>query len=374
MAAHARFSPGPALGLAFGLAMLALAGCAADDDAGAPPRPAIVVQPQPAAAALQIFSGEVRAREEPALSFRVGGKIARRLVDAGSRVREGEVLAELDPRDLTLQADAVRAQLSAAEAELALARAERDRYAEMLERRLVSQSLFDAKQATFAAAQAQAESARAQLAVTQNQRDYAQLHAPAAGVIAARLAEAGQVVAAGQAVFTLAVDGAREVAISVPETQVGRAAVGTPVAVELWSRSGERWPGTVRELSPAADPQARTFAARVAFNAPASVPVDLGQSARVYLVEGDAARLSVPLSAVGGEAGEAFVWVLDPATARAIRRTVSVAAWGEREAVVSDGLFTSDWVVSGGVHLIAEGQRLQPIDRDNRPVKLTAAP
>ena len=368
MAAHARFLPGLAL------AALVLSGCGAHDPAEVPPRPAIVVQPQPAAAALQIFSGEVRAREEPALSFRVGGKIAIRRVDAGARVREGEVLAELDPQDLILQADAVRAQLSAAEAELALARAERDRYAEMLERRLVSQSLFDAKQATFAAAQAQAESARAQLAVTQNQRDYAQLHAPAAGMIAARLAEAGQVVAAGQAVFTLAVDGAREVAISVPETQVGRAAVGTPVAVELWSRSGERWPGTVRELSPAADPQARTFAARVAFNAPASVPVDLGQSARVYLVEGDAARLSVPLSAVGGEAGKAFVWVLDPATARAIRRTVSVAAWGEREAVVSDGLFTSDWVVSGGVHLIAEGQRLQPIDRDNRPVKLTAAP
>lgn len=370
MAAHARFSPG----LALGLAMLALAGCGSEEPANTLPRPAIVVQPRPAAAMLQIFSGDVRAREEPALSFRVGGKIAIRRVDAGARVRTGEVLAELDPQDLSLQADAARAQLNAADAQLALARAERERYAQMLARGLVSQSVFDAKDASFAAARAQAESARAQLAVTQNQREYARLTAPRDGVIAAHLAEAGQVVAAGQAVFTLAVDGAREVAISVPEAQIGRIAVGTPVTVELWSRSGERWPGKVRELSPAADPQARTFAARVAFAAPASLAVDLGQSARVYLAESDATALAVPLAAVGGEAGDAFVYVLDPATSAARRRAVQVLAWGEREATLGTGLTVNDWLVSGGVHLISEGQVLHPIDRDNRAVDLSDTP
>ena len=370
MATHARFLPG----LALGMAVLLLSGCGADEPAQAPPRPAIVVQPQPAAATLQVFSGEVRAREEPSLAFRVGGKIAQRRVDVGARVRAGEVLAELDPQDLTLQAEAARAQLAAAEAELELARTERDRYDRMLERQLVSRSVFDAKQASFDAARAKAESARAQLAVTQNQRDYARLPAPADGVIAARMAEAGQVVAAGQAVFTLAVDGAREVAISVPEAQVGRLSVGLPVLVELWSRGGERWPGTVREVSPAADPQARTFAARVSFTAPDGASIDLGQSARVYLVGSDDAQLSVPLSAVGGEAGEAFVWVIDPASGRTLRRAVTVAAWGEREATISAGLAPTDWVVSGGVHLIREGETLAPINRDNRPVNLSAVP
>ncbi len=367
MAAHARFLSGLAL------VALVLSGCGADGPVEAPPRPAIVVQPQPAATALQVFSGEVRAREEPALSFRVGGKIARRLAGTGVRVRKGDVLAELDPQDLDLQAEAAHAQLAAAEAELALARAERERYAEMLARRLVSPSVFDARQASFAAAQAQAERARAQLAVTRNQRDYARLRAPADGVIAARQAEAGQVVSAGQAVFTLAVDGVRDVVIGVPEARVRQLAVGTAVLVELWSRSGERWPGTVRELAPTADPQARTFAARIAFRVPDAVTVDLGQSARVYLAEGDAARLSVPLSAVGGETGNAFVWVLDPASARAARRAVTVAAWSEREAIIADGLSASDWVVSGGTHLIREGEALKPIDRDNRPIDLAAA-
>lgn len=370
MAAHARVLPG----LALALAGLILSGCSNDAAPPEAPRPAIVVHPQAAGAALQIFSGEVRAREEPALSFRVGGKIAQRHVDIGARVEAGQVLAELDPQDLRLQAEAASATLAAAEAELALALAERDRYAEMLARRLVSQSVFDARQASYAAARAQAESARAQLAVTENQRDYARLLAPADGLIAARLAEAGQVVAAGQAVFTLAVDGAREVAISVPEAQVGRVAVGTAVWVELWSRSGERWPGTVRELSPAADPQARTFAARVTFTAPEAQAVELGQSARVYLVDGGDALLALPLAAVGGEAGNAFVWVLDPASARARRRAVEVAAWGETQATISAGLTPDDWVVSGGVHLIGEGEALRPIDRDNRPVDLSVAP
>lgn len=361
------------MGLAVAGMALALAACSSTEPEEAPPRPAMVVRAQPAQAATQMFSGEVRAHQEPALSFRVGGKIAQRFVDAGARVRAGEALAELDPQDLRLQAEAARAQLAAAQAELSLARAELERHTGMLERGLVSQSLFDAKQAAFTAAQAQASNARAQLAVMQNQRDYARLTAPQDGVIAARLAEAGQVVAAGQTVFVLAADGEREVAISVPENQIERFPVGTPVLVELWSRPDKRWPGKVRELSPAADPAARTFAARVAFDAP-EAEVDIGQSARVYAADGGATALGVPLAAVGGEAGDAYVYVLDPATSTAQHRAVRVLAWGEREATIGEGVSPQDWVIAGGVHLIREGERLRAVDRDNRSVDLSDAP
>lgn len=354
-------------------AMLALTACGKKEPEPAPPRPAMVVRAQPAQAAAHVFSGEVRARQEPALSFRVGGKIARRFVDAGARVRAGDVLAELDPQDLRLQADAARAQLAAAQAELSLAQAELERHAGMLERGLVSQSLFDAKQATFTAAQAHANNARAQLAVMENQRDYARLTAPLDGTISTRLAEAGQVVGAGQNVFLLAADGEREVAISIPELQVTRFPVGTPVMVELWSRPGRHWPGQVRELSSAADPAARTFAARVAFEVP-DAEVELGQSARVYAAVNGTAALAVPLAAVGGEADAAYVYVLDPATSTAQRRTVQVLAWGEREAAISEGLTEQDWVIAGGVHLVLEGETVRPVDRDNRAVDLTGTP
>ncbi len=352
--------------------LLALSGCGSPAPTVPNPRAVLVVHPQAMEGGAQVFSGDVRARLEPALAFRVGGKIIHRAVDAGARVSRGEVLAELDQEDLRLQADAAHAQLAAAQAELALAQAERDRYQEMLARSLVSQSIFDAKLAAFEAAKAKASSARAQSAVMDNQREYARLIAPDNGVIAQRLAEAGQVVAAGQTVFVLAADGEREVAISVPELRMSTFTVGQSVQVELWSRPGEYWPGTVRELSPAADPQARTFAARVSFVTP--VPVELGQSARVLVAGAENIPLSVPLSAVGGEADTAFVWVFDPASARVRKRQVEIAAWGEAQAALSTGVSGSDWVVAGGVHLIQENERVRAVDRDNRPIDLKATP
>lgn len=351
---------------------LLLTGCKDAPGEAPPPRPAIVVQPRAVQDGIQLFSGEVRARQEAALAFRVGGKVVRRLVDVGSRVEQGQLLAELDAADLALQAEAAQAQLAAAQAELELAESEYARYADMRGRGLISASVFEARQAALQAARAQQQNAVAQLSVMRNQRDYARLSAPQAGVILARHIEEGQVVAAGQTVLVLAVDGEREVAISVPELQIGQFAVGQQVRVELWSQPGRHWPGTVRELAAAADPQARTFAARVAFQAP-DEEVELGQSARVLVSGTQSAVWAVPLAAVGGEQGDAFVWILDPPTLTAQRRQVVVQSWGEREALVGEGLAPSDWIVAGGVHLIEQGQRLRPVDHDNRALDLAAA-
>ncbi len=126
------------------------------------------------------------------------------------------------------------------------------------------------------------------------------LRAPQDGVVAKRAVEVGQVVAAGQTVFTLATDGEREVLISLPEQSFGRFKVGQPVSVELWTQPDQRFPGRIRELSPAADPKSRTFAARIAFTA-GKVPAELGQSARVFIQTADVVSLSVPLSAVTAE-------------------------------------------------------------------------
>jgi multidrug efflux system membrane fusion protein len=349
--------------------LLALAACGHDTPAAAP-RPAIVVQPGGGEAAYEAFSGDVHAREETPLAFRIGGKIARRLVDAGAHVQAGEALAELDAADVRLQSDANRAQLASAEADLALARADLQRYRELVAKQLVSRSLFDARVAAFQAAEARARQARAQLAGAGNQVAYAVLRAPKAGVIAQRLAEAGQVVAAGQAVFVLAADGAREVAISVPERDVARFAVGRTVAVELWTQPGRRFAGVLRELSPAADGVTRTYAARVAFEAP-GLAVDLGQSARVYALAPGAAGLSLPLSALTRAGGGPAVWVVD---ARGVvhRTPVTIGPYGEDRVPVLSGLARDAWVVAAGAHLLRDGETVAPIDRDNRPVRIGA--
>jgi multidrug efflux system membrane fusion protein len=348
-----------------------LSACGNGDDAVEAVRPAMVERPLPTGTGFEAFPGDVRARHEPVLGFRVGGKIAKRHVDAGARVKQGDVLAELDPDDLRLQVAAVRAQLTAAEANLATARAERDRYKNMFERKLVSQSLYDAQQNAYKAAEAQAGQVRAQLDVSRNQAEYAQLRAPSDGVIATRQAEAGQVVAAGQPIFTLAVNGEREIAISLPEQRIREFSVGQMVLVELWSNSGERVPGTIRELAPAADSLTRTYAARVSFDAEAS-GAELGQSARVYAGQASDAALSVPLPAVTAEAQQPFVWVVDPQTAKVRRTPVQLGAYGETRVPVIAGVAAQDWIVIAGVHLLRDGQTVRPVDRNNRAVALAA--
>ena len=351
---------------------LLLSGCGTGDGDGEAPRPVLVQQPQPAAGAVQAFAGEIRARHETPLAFRVGGKVARRLVDVGDRVKAGQPLAELDPQDLRLGREAAQAQLQAAEADARLAAAEFERVKVLFERQLVSRSLFDARRSTLDAANSRVGQARAQLDVAGNQAAYGVLRAPADGVIAVRQVEAGQVVAAGQTVFGLAEDGEREVAIALPEGDVARFEAGQEVLVELWAAPGQRLPGRIREIAPAADAQARTYATRVALALPDGLRVELGQSARVYAAKAGAAALTVPLSALAESQGRPAVWVLDDARRSARLVAVETGPYGEAEVPVLRGLRATDWVVVAGVHLLREGQPLKPVDRDNRPVPAAA--
>ena len=351
------------------VALVVLAGCGGVPEAETPARPAMVVQPLAGGGTATAFAGEVRARHEPVLGFRIGGKLAERFVDVGARVKRGDPLARLDAADVALALEGARAQLESAKADLALAEAELERHRSLFERQLVSRSLYDTRVAQRDAAQARVRQAKAQVSASGNQAAYARLLAPADGVIAQRLAEAGQVVQAGQPVFVLAQDGEREVAIAIPERRAAEFAPGRALAVELWSEPGVRLPASVREIAPAADPQARTYAARVAFDAGASRG-ELGQSARVYAVEAAGSTLSVPLSAVHGADGETAVWVVDAATATVHLRPVHAGAFGEATVPVISGLEAGEWIVAAGVHLLQEGQKIRPIDRDNRAVVL----
>lgn len=365
------------MGIALGAALLAA--CSGDKEEAVVAVPVLVVQPVAAhAQGSVVFPGEVRARQESALSFRVGGKLLRRHVDAGQRVVKGQVLAELDPADFALQARASQAQLAAAQAEQVRARDDLARYRTLADQQLISRSALDQQAAAFKAAQGQVEAARANADVLANQTGYAQLRAPADGVIASRepAAEAGQVVAAGQALFTLATDEGREVRIDLPEAMLRAFAVGTAVQVEPWNRTGPMLPGTIREIAAAADPQSRTFAARVSLAPDALADVALGQSARVHAkaAGNGAGALQLPLAALQrGTDDQASVWVVDPATSRLKAVTVTPGAFGSDTLPVS-GVSSHDWVVAAGGHLLRANQLVTAVDRENRPVLKPATP
>jgi len=146
------------------------------------------------------------------------------------------------------------------------------------------------------------------------------------------------------------------------------------VAVELWSAPGQHLPGTIREIAPAADSQARTYAARVSLAGDASKAVDLGQSARVYVQDaGSRAALTVPLSAIQHDSNNgAALWVIDPATSKLHLTSVQLGPFGETVAPVLSGVKPDAWIVAAGGHLLREGQIVAPVDRENRPVAITA--
>jgi multidrug efflux system membrane fusion protein len=143
---------------------------------------------------------------------------------------------------------------------------------------------------------------------------------------------------------------------------------GDAVEVELWTDSGSRLPARIREVAPAADPVTRTYAVRAVLADGASV--DLGASARVHLRDTSAADLQVPLAALQRDArGGTAVFVIDPATGTARLRPVRVGPFGSESAPVLSGVTHSDWIVAAGGHLLRDGQQVQPVDRDNRPIR-----
>ncbi|MGB0135446.1 efflux RND transporter periplasmic adaptor subunit [Dokdonella sp.] len=346
-----------------------LAGCSTQAEVDAPPRIARVAQVQSDSVQnVEVYPGDVRARHESALGFRVSGKINSRKVDVGAHVDEGQVLATIDPRDLALAQSSARATLASAQAAYQLAKSEHERYKTLSEKRFVSQFDLEGKTNALEAAKAHVSEARAALDTASNQANYAQLKADANGVITAVSAEAGQVVGAGQAVMTLAHDGPKEVEISVPEQAIAQLEVGAAASVELWTESGRHHEAKVREIAPDADAMTRTYRVRVAFIDGAS-GARLGQTARVYFnSSSNDNQVLIPLSALYEKNGEPAIWLVDPVTRQVHLSPVELQSFGERGALINNGLESESWIVTAGVHRLREGEVINPIDDLNRRV------
>lgn len=326
----------------------------------------MVTQPSSLHLEQKSYAGEVQAHQQTALAFRVAGQVTQRFADVGDRVKVGQVLATLDVQDAALQLNAARAQLESAQSAAKVASDELQRFQQLLPINAVSRSQYDAVKNQYQHAMAQLKQAQSNYAVSSNQTDYNQLRATKNGVITERNIEVGQVLAAGQVAYQLAIDGEREVVIGVPEQAVTDIKVGQAATVSLWSQPDTRFAGTVREISPAAD-QSRTFKVKVALREN-NANIQLGQSARVFLTRQAHQGLYVPLSSVSATEQQAFVLVLQPdSTVRQV--PVSLGAYGRDSVPVLSGLQPQDYVVMGGVHLLRDRQKIRPINRDNQAVQ-----
>ena len=309
------------------------------------------------------FSGEVKARIESRLGFRVGGKIIKRQAELGQRVAAGQVLAQLDPQDYKLAFESAKAQLQVNATNRDLAAADYKRYKELKDQNFISGAELDRRESVLKAAQAQVDQAQSQLAVQGNQVRYAVLVADVAGIVTAIEAEPGQVVTAGTPVVRVAVDGPRDVVFSVPEDKVSSIKLGMAVKVRGWAQDTTSPLATakVREVAASADPATRTYQVKLALNEITSPP-PLG--ATVYVlpeglqgVQGQQV-IKLPTSALRQEGKTSAVWVLDKGTMTVKSQTIEIATADGNEAVIAAGLQPGMLVVSAGVHVLSPGQKV----------------
>lgn len=313
------------------------------------------------------YAGEVRARTESRLGFRVGGKLVQRPAEVGQRVKPGQLLAQLDAQDLALSSQAAQAQVSAAQTQRDLAAADLKRYLDLQAQGFVSGAEIERRQATLQSAEATLRQAKAQGAVQGNQAGYTRLLADGAGVVVAVEAEVGQVVAAGTPVVRLARDGARDVVIAVPEDRVAQIQPGMAAQVRLWAGAGAAssaapLDATVREVAASADAATRTYQVKLSLPDQAAVP--LGATAYVTMGGASTAQtvIKLPTSALtrsdqGDRSGSA-VWVFDAAASTVQPRPVQVAGADGNEMVIVAGLKPGEEVVAAGVHVLSPGQKV----------------
>ena len=309
-----------------------------------------------------VFAAEIQPRFQSEMAFRVGGKLLSREVHLGSRVKQGEILAHLDPADLQLSATASAAQVASVEADYIYAKAELDRYKQLLKQKFVSAAAYEVKKNAYDAALAKLNAAKAQAAVSLHQANYTKLVADFDGVITAVNVDPGQVVAAGQPIMKLARTEALDAVINVAENQIQAVRNAKLIDISLWAHPEKVYSGHIREIAGAADIASRTYEVKIQIDKP-DTALKLGMTASVAMHGAEDlanATTLIPLTALLESQQHAAVYVLD-ADNRLSLRQVTVAQYRERDALISTGLQPGEKLVAVGVHKLREGEHVNPI-------------
>jgi RND family efflux transporter MFP subunit len=340
-----------------------LVSCRNADEAAPPevrPVRAVTIESQAIGDTIAL-TGTVQAQTEINESFRIGGRLIERNVEIGDIVRPGQLLARLDPQNEESSLQAARAQLVAAQAQLVEARNNHTRMRDLVAENAVSRAAFDQAVAVLQTAESQVNSARASVNLAENRLSYTQLNATAAGVVTARGAEPGEVVGAGSMVVQVAREGARDALFDVPAQVKDSAVRKLGITVALVDDPKITAIGTVREVSPRADPVTGTFAVRVQLNdAPALMRLGSTVTGRVKL--DTAPTIQIPATALMRADGGAAVWVYDATAGTVAARSITVAGSNATTVQVASGLNPGDIVVTAGVQALRPGQKVRLLE------------
>ncbi len=304
------------------------------------------------------LTGTVQAQEDVALAFRIGGQLIERSVNIGDQVSAGQVVARLDRSTWSDAVQAARANRAAALARLVEARNQVERFEPLLPRGFVSRQMFDQAVEARNAAQAMVDAAEAQVSTAETQLSYTDLLADGPGVVTARGAEPGEVVAAGRMVVRLARQGGRDAVFDVPARVKEQGHADIDVAVTLSTDPKVAATGRVREVSPEADPVTRTFKIRVGLSDPPEA-MRLGSTVTGTVQLGGNPGMVIPAAALTASQGAPAVWVMDPVAGTVALRNVEIAGFELDQVLIAAGLSNGELVVTAGVQSLKPGQRVR---------------
>jgi RND family efflux transporter MFP subunit len=319
------------------------------------------------------FVGIVRPQVESDLAFRVSGKVAKRLVQAGDRVKANQELAELDATDLHLQQQQAEAEAKAAASSKTQANAAYERGVSLRKQGWTTTADLDRLKAAFDEASGRATRAKQALSLATNALGYAILLADSDGIVTSTLIEAGQVVSAGAPVIRVAQSGAREVVVAIPEIFI-ESVSKSQAHVSLWSAKDKSYKAVLRELSPSADSATRTYQAKFTIiDAPPQLElgkielgkielgkIELGMTATLILESTNTSKIAkLPLSSLYNAGKGSSLWVVDVKTGALTLKPVEVASYDATSVLIKSGVEAGEMVVTLGVQKLDAGQKVR---------------
>ncbi|HEX8543569.1 MAG TPA: efflux RND transporter periplasmic adaptor subunit [Pseudomonas sp.] len=341
-----------------------LSGCAKEEPAPEPVRPVLFVEAQSLTEeSLGRFAGNIEARYESTLGFRVGGRIARRNVDVGSEVEKGALLATLDPTDQQNNVRASQGDLARIEAQWINTQANARRQQELFDRGVGAQAQLDIALTDLKTTGSSLAQARSALRQAQDQLSYSELRTDHAAVVTRWQVEAGQVVTAGQEVVTLARPDIKEAVIDLPATLAEQLPPGVEFKVASQLDPIISTTATLREIEPQAERSTRTRRARLTLtDTPAAFR--LGTAISVSLSSTIASRTELPINALQEVDGKAQIWIVDMQNQTVNPRAVNVVSRSDYSFVLSNGVNPGERVVSAGVNSLKPGQKVK-VDKES---------
>jgi RND family efflux transporter MFP subunit len=341
------------------IVVVVLAGCG--DKSRQPVVPArpvrVVIAPLPSASGTVIQTGEIRAREEVALGFRLDGRILTRQVDVGDRVAAGQIVATQESATRRNQLNSAQADLDSARAAEQLAALNLRRMKLLMPGGAIARTQLDSAQSDWQAARARRQSSEDALKNARENLSWAQLTAPADGVVTQVSASVGQVVSAGQQIVTLASGGGRDAVFDVADPQAIPAQAGAVFSVSLLSGSSVIAPGHLRDISPQADPQTRTWRVRITLDNPPPA-MALGASIQLILPASGQTAIALPASALTRAGGQPAIFIVNTKTLTLHLQPVVLARYSTKEIFISAGLSPGETVVIAGVSKLRNGEKV----------------